>query len=142
MTGPFDSELAAVGCEVAVGCDVVALDEIATSLQRFGDRFLRRVYTADEVRECLGANRIERLAARFAAKEAVIKAFADPAAPMPLTDIAVLRAGDLPTLALTGLVAEHAHRHGWLQTSVSLSHTDCHAMATVAVLRRAVSQGS
>jgi holo-[acyl-carrier protein] synthase len=121
---------------VRVGCDVVALAEVERSLDRFGDRYLRRVFAASEIRDCVGVTRIERLAARFAAKEAVIKAFAAPDVAIALSDIAVISTAAAPTLRLTGDVARCAREHGWMQTSLSLSHTDCHAMATVAVLCR------
>ena len=127
------------GLSVRVGCDVVALAEIERSLDRFGERFLRRVFAESELRECVGVTRVESLAARFAAKEAVIKAFAAPDLAIALTDIAVSRTAAAPTLALTGDAASCAREQGWIQTSVSLSHTDCHAMATVAVLCRSQS---
>lgn len=119
---------------VRVGCDVVALSEIAESLGHFGERYLRRVFTQGEVDACAGENLIPRLAARFAAKEAVIKAFAEPDAHFVLTEIEVVRVGPLPTLRLTGSVARLAADRGWSQTSVSLSHTECHAAAVVAVI--------
>lgn len=55
-----------------VGIDVVGVAEISDSIAAFGDRFLRRVYTPAELADC--ARSPERLAAVFAAKEAVIKA--------------------------------------------------------------------
>lgn len=119
---------------VRIGCDVVALEEIEDSLARFGDRYLRRVFTDAEVSDCEGDNRLERLAARFAAKEAVIKAFAEPDAAFPLSEIEVVRSGALPTLRLTGATARRADGQGWIETSLSLSHAACHAMAAVVVL--------
>ena len=58
---------------LGIGVDFIEVERIAASLQRHGDVFLRRVFTAAEVTTCGG--RAERLAARFAAKEAVAKAF-------------------------------------------------------------------
>jgi hypothetical protein len=66
------------GHRVRVGCDVVAIEDVQDSLAAFGDRYLRKVFTASEINDCQGRNRVHRLAARFAAKEAVIKAFAEP----------------------------------------------------------------
>lgn len=57
---------------VSVGVDIVEIERIARTLARFGERFLRRVYTEAEIAYCRG--RPSRLAARFAAKEAVAKA--------------------------------------------------------------------
>ncbi len=122
------------GHRVRVGCDVVALEDVQHSLASFGDRYLRKVFTASEINDCQGHNRAHRLAARFAAKEAVIKAFAEPDMPFPLREIEVTRDGPLPVIRLTGTVAEQAQHQGWLTSSLSLSHADCHAMAVVLVV--------
>lgn len=119
---------------VRIGCDVVALSEIADSISQFGNRYLQRIFTPDELDECGGPTRVPRLAARFAAKEAAIKAFAEPASHFVLTEIEIVNIGPLPTLRLTGSVAGLAAEQGWRQTSVSLSHTDCHGAAVVAVI--------
>ncbi len=122
------------GRRVRVGCDVVGIEDIRDSLATFGDRYLRKVYTPGEVADCRGPNQAQKLAARFAAKEAVIKAFAEPDMPYSLREIEVTRDGPLPVLRLRGAVAEQAQRQGWRSTSVSLSHADCHAMAMVLVV--------
>ena len=60
---------------VGTGIDIAEVPRIRQSIARFGDRFLRRIYTAGEIRYCDSkANRVERYAARFAAKEAAMKA--------------------------------------------------------------------
>ena len=56
----------------SVGVDIIEIPRVAEALARWGDRFLRRVYTSREVAFCRG--RVPELAARFAAKEAVSKA--------------------------------------------------------------------
>jgi holo-[acyl-carrier protein] synthase len=122
------------GHRVRIGCDVMDVEDVQDSLAMFGDRYLRKVYTASEIDDCQGHNRAQRLAARFAAKEAVIKAFAEPDMPFPLTEIEVVRDGSLPRLRLSGTVAERAQHQGWLSSSLSLSHADCHAMAVVLVV--------
>jgi holo-[acyl-carrier protein] synthase len=122
------------GRRVRVGCDVLAVQDVQDSLAAFGDRYLRKVFTAGEIDDCLGRNRAHGLAARFAAKEAVIKAFAEPDLPFPLREIEVTRDGPLPQLRLSGSLAERAERQGWLSSSLSLSHADCHAMAVVVVV--------
>ena len=122
------------GQRVRAGCDVLAVQEVCNSLARFGDRYLRKVFTTGEIDDCQGLNRVHGLAARFAAKEAVIKAFAKPDMPFPLREIEVTRDGPLPRLRLSGSVAEQARRQGWLSSSLSLSHADCHAMAVVVVV--------
>lgn len=119
---------------VRVGCDVMAVDEVRESLSTFGDRYLRKVFTERELDDCQGPSRVERLAARFAAKEAVIKAFADPELSFPLQEIEIGRDGPLPVVRLSGALADRARDQGWLSTSVSLSHAECHAMAVVVVV--------
>ena len=122
------------GRRVRVGCDVVEVEDIQDSLAAFGDRYLRKVFTVGEISDCEGRNQVHRLAALFAAKEAVIKAFAEPDMPFPLNEIEVTRDGPLPLLRLSGAVAERAQHQGWLSSSLSLSHADCHAMAVVLVV--------
>ena len=119
---------------VRIGCDVVEVEDVQDSLAAFGDRYLRKVFTASEINDCQGRNQVHRLAARFAAKEAVIKAFAEPDVPFPLREIEVTREGPVPLLRLSGAVAERAQHQGWLSSSLSLSHADCHAMAVVLVV--------
>jgi holo-[acyl-carrier protein] synthase len=122
------------GHRVRVGCDVAAIDEVQDSLATFGERYLRKVFTASEISDCEGRNQAHRLAARFAAKEAVIKAFAEPDMPFPWREMEVTRDGPLPLLRLSGTLAERAKQQGWLSSSLSLSHADCHAMAVVVVV--------
>ena len=122
------------GHRVRVGCDVVAVEDVQDSLAAFGERYLRKVFTVTEIKDCEGHNRVHRLAARFAAKEAVIKAFAEPDVPYPLREIEVTLDGPLPLLRLSGAVAERAQHQRWLSSSLSLSHADCHAMAVVLVV--------
>jgi holo-[acyl-carrier protein] synthase len=122
------------GLRVRIGCDVVPFEDVQDSLAAFGDRYLRKVFTASEINDCQGRNRVHRLAARFAAKEAVIKAFSEPDMPFPWREIEVTRDGPLPLLRLSGALAERARHQGWLSSSLSLSHADCHAMAVVLVV--------
>src|ERR1700730_18239294 len=109
------------------------IEDVQDSLATCGDRYLRKVFTAGEINDCQGRDRVQRLAARFAAKEAVIKAFAEPDMPFPWREIEVTRHGPLPLLRLSGTLAERAQHQGWLSSSLSLSHADCHAMAVVLV---------
>ena len=129
MIEPFD---AVDGHRFRVGCDVVEVRQVVESVSRFGDRYLRKVFTEGEVADCGG--RPDRLSARFAAKEAVIKAFAAPDESFALPEIEVVRVGSLPALRLAGRAAAIADQQGWVQTSLSLSHAECHAMAVVMAL--------
>jgi holo-[acyl-carrier protein] synthase len=89
------------------------------------------VFTAGEVAYCAG--RVDRLAARFAAKEAVIKALADTDIPTPMQEIEVVMSDGTPRVELHGSMADRAAQAGWTTAQLSLSHTDCHAMAVVVV---------
>jgi holo-[acyl-carrier protein] synthase len=130
MTAPEHVE----GHHVRVGCDVIDVGDVEVSLTAFGDRYLRKVFTDSEIDDCRGRNQVQRLAARYAAKEAVIKAFAEPGLAFPWREMEVTRDGPLPRIRLSGSLAEQARRQGWLSTSLSLSHADCHAMAVLVVV--------
>ncbi|PXW35286.1 UNVERIFIED_CONTAM: holo-[acyl-carrier protein] synthase [Williamsia faeni] len=122
---------------VRIGCDVVSLADIDDSMDSFGDRFLHRVFTNREIQFCTvtGTVRRERLAARFAAKEAVVKALAIPDIATPPHEIEVINdATGRPHIVLHGSIAALARSQDWGPVQVSLSHTDCHSMAVVAVL--------
>lgn len=119
------------GHHVRAGCDVVSLAEIEYSMSTFGARFLAKIYTDDELAACVGPNRLSRLAARFAAKEAAIKAFSRPDAPFVPREIEVVTAKPLVTLRLSGSAAELAAAQHWQQISLSLTHAECHAAAVV-----------
>ncbi len=122
------------GRRVRLGCDVVEVEDVQNSLAAFGDRYLCKIFTPSEINDCRGRNQVHRLAARFAAKEAVIKAFAEPDMPFPWREIEVTKDGPLPLLRLSGALAERARHQGWLTSSLSLSHADCHAMAVLLVV--------
>lgn len=119
---------------LGIGVDFVEVDRIAASLQRHGDIFLRRVFTAAEVTTCGG--RAERLAARFAAKEAVAKAFGTGlGAAMTFQEIEVINeASGRPRVVLHGAAAATAADRGMLEIHLSLSHTASHAMACAVVI--------
>jgi holo-[acyl-carrier protein] synthase len=117
---------------IATGVDIVEIDRVADLLQRHGDRFRERVYTDREWDDSGG--RVESLAARFAAKEALIKAIGSR--DLPLREIEVVRpARSQPTLRLWGRAAEIARALGVCELSVSLSHGREHAVAVVVVVR-------
>ncbi|CAM2912106.1 holo-ACP synthase [Skermania piniformis] len=115
----------------AVGCDLVALTEVADALAAFGDRYLTRIFTDREIAACTGVDRVARLAARFAAKESVIKALQIVDDATPLREIEVVSDAPVPRLELHGTIRARAAERGYTEFGVSLSHTDCHAMAVV-----------
>jgi holo-[acyl-carrier protein] synthase len=119
---------------VGTGVDICEVPRIAQSIARFGDRFLERVFTAEEIRYCRSKkNSTERFAARFAAKEAAMKALGTGQRQGVIwRDIEVAHAlGGRPILRLSGIAAEIARKLGVNRTSLSLTHTESTAMATV-----------
>jgi holo-[acyl-carrier protein] synthase len=119
---------------VGTGVDIAEVDRIEAAVKRFGDRFLKRVFTPAEVSYCLGkTNAAERLAARFAAKEAGMKAIGTGLR-LGVTwhDVEVFRMpGQRPVLKFHGKAAEFAARLGCKRTHLSLSHTADQAIAHV-----------
>ena len=119
---------------VGTGVDISEVDRIAAAVKRFGDRFLQRVFTPAEIRYCLGKpNAAERLAARFAAKEAGMKAIGTGLRHgVTWQDVEVVRLpGQRPMLQFHGKAAEFAARLGCKRTHLSLSHTKDQAIAYV-----------
>jgi holo-[acyl-carrier protein] synthase len=119
---------------VGTGIDIAEVPRIAESIERFGERFLRRVFTDSEVRYCDSkANRVERYAARFAAKEAAMKALGTGwNHGVRWRDIEVVRRpGGRPTVQFHGKAAEFASHLGARNVALSLSHTPEHAIASV-----------
>lgn len=134
--------LQAQGAGVRVGIDTVSVAAIAESVASFGERFLARLFTPGELadaRAVQGEHALhERLAARFAAKEAVIKALDLPEAGIGWRDIELTRgANGRPALALHGRTARLAHALGVRGWAVSISHERDHACAVVAAVLNA-----
>lgn len=121
-----------------IGIDIVEVDRINQAVSRWGDRFLRRVYTPAEIDYCDG--RAQSLASRFAAKEAVSKALGTGWAPqeshaagwVDWTEIEVTRqnSGE-PGVLLHGKAHARAQELGIAGWRLSLSHTHEHAVAMV-----------
>lgn len=145
MTGTCNQNLIKVttrSTHVRLGLDLVQISRIADSTALFGDRFKNRLFTRDELDyvesgdggDGTGGQCAERLAARFAAKEATIKALNLGEDGIGWKDIEVrkLRGGGC-ALALHGAVAEIAREMGLAGTSLSLSHDGDYAGAVVAM---------
>ncbi|HZQ92022.1 MAG TPA: holo-ACP synthase [Terriglobales bacterium] len=119
---------------VGTGVDIVDVARVAAAMERFGERFAARVFTADEIRYCRSKqNATERFAARFAAKEAAMKALGTGwRHGVAWRDFEVRRQpGGRPTMRLAGKAAEFAARQGVKHISLSLTHTETQAMAFV-----------
>jgi holo-[acyl-carrier protein] synthase len=117
-----------------VGFDIVQISRIGESLERFGEAFTRRLFTDQEITDVTEAQELNRpsLAARFAAKEAVIKALGLSEAGVGWRDIEVLRHQDGHCeLRLHGQGASRACDMGLRQWHLSLSHEGDYAGAVV-----------
>lgn len=114
----------------AIGVDAVELHRVEKALERHGQRFLDRIYTPVEVAFCRG--RLPELAARFAAKEATMKALGTGARGLAWRDIEILpnRRGK-PMIFLHGKAAERSRAIGMQDMDVSLTHSREFAIAIV-----------
>ena len=113
-----------------VGVDIVEISRIAQTLERWGNRFLQRVYTVREQEYCRG--RVPQLASRFAAKEAVMKALGTGRRGLNWREIEVVRRpGGPPSVQLEGRASEVAKRMAVSQVALSLSHSSEYAIASV-----------
>ena len=119
---------------LGIGVDIVETARIDRSLERFGERFLRRVFTTGEIEYCQSMKYPARhFAARFAAKEAVSKAFGTGIGKaMGWRDIDVHREGTgRPFVVLEGGAKALGAERGVSAVWISLSHTEHHAVATI-----------
>lgn len=126
------------GVLIGLGCDVIEVERVRGVLARQGERFLARVFTADERAYCAGkAHPHKHLAARFAAKEAVSKCFTTGiGAELGWKSVSV-RSGPRaqPLIELDERGRELLRAAGGTHVLVSLSHTETLAMAVAALVR-------
>ena len=105
---------------LSTGVDIIEIDRIAGVLERFGERFLHRIFTAGELEYC--RRRPSKLASRFAAKEATMKALGTGVRGVGWKDIEVARApSGAPSILLHGRAKARAERLGVVEISVSMS---------------------
>ena len=119
---------------LGTGIDVTETARIEKALARHGDRFSRRIYTAQEIRYCEKfKNRAERYAARFAAKEAAFKALGTGwRGGIEWIDAEVAhQSSGKPELVLHGKASERAEQLGVTRVSLSISHGEQFAVAIV-----------
>lgn len=119
---------------VGTGIDAVEIDRIARSIERYGERFVRRIFTPAEISYCRRKkNSAESFAARFAAKEAGAKALGTGIQQgVTWTELEVRRApGQRPTLHFSGRALKRAQKLGVKHVSLSLTHTLALAFASV-----------
>ena len=122
---------------LGVGMDIVETKRIVDSIERFGDRFLHRVFLEGEVAY---SNSMKfphlHLAARFAAKEAISKAFGTGIGhEMGWRDLEIVREpGGAPRVVLHGKAEAHAKTRGVQAVHVSLSHTAEYGAASAVIV--------
>jgi holo-[acyl-carrier protein] synthase len=119
---------------VGSGVDLIEIERIAETIDRYGERFLQRVYLPEEIAYCRRKrNAAESFAARFAAKEAAAKALGTGIQTgVGWRDIEVVReASRRPSLVLRGRALAIARQLGATHAVVSLTHTTTQALAQV-----------
>ncbi len=125
--------------DLSVGIDVVHIERIRESLDAFAERFLRRLFTPREIAyaQSSPAQQLSRLAARFAAKEAALKALGIAQAGIDWRDLEVVRRTDGSCeLAIHGRARSVSEFNDSDDVALSLSHDGDYAVAIV-TLRRA-----
>lgn len=121
---------------LGTGVDIMEVPRMEASINRFGDHFLKRVFTDAEIAYCDSkTNRFERYAARFAAKEAALKAIGTGwRGGISWRDVEVQRQkGGRPVIAYSGKAGEVSARLGVKRAWLSISHTKEYAIAQVIV---------
>lgn len=123
--------------ELKVGMDLVQISRIGVSVQKFGNRFMQRIFTPLELEYAMSSPPLmmERLAARFAAKEAALKALSLADQGVAWQDMEVVRRADGQcALHLHGKAADLTQAAGVVKTALSLTHDGDYAAAIVAAL--------
>lgn len=120
--------------EIRIGADLIQTNVVRDSIDRFGSRYLERIYTPAEIEYCQRseAEKCRRFAARFAAKEATLKVLRPDQHWLDWRCIEVLKMpGGWCEISLHGPAALLAETVGVSALSVSISHEDSYALATV-----------
>ena len=119
---------AATDTMIRCGVDLIECERIAAGIERSGERFLNRFFTPGERQDC--GDKPYRLAARFAAKEAVAKALGSGIGDIRWVDVEVRTTVERrPRLTLYGRAKELAEEMGLTDWDISLSHSDSLAIA-------------
>ena len=112
------------------GIDIIEIERIQRAHERWGQRFLNRIYTESEREYCRG--RAQNLAVRFAAKEAAMKALGTGLKGVGWKDIEVVRApSGAPSIRLHGRALARAEVLGVTELALSLTHSKEYAVASV-----------
>ena len=127
------------GILLGLGCDLIEVERIRGVIERHGERFLQRIFTAEERDYCFSVKYPHKhLAARWAAKEAVSKAFTTGVGPyLDWTSVSVYHGERQQPLVRLDAKGEALLRQvGATQVCLSLSHIDAYAMAVAALVRQ------
>jgi len=117
---------------LTTGIDIIEISRVRGVLERYGQRFLDRIFTPAEIAYC--RERAPNLAARFAAKEATMKALGTGVRGVGWKDIEVVRQeSGAPSIELHGRAKQRAQRLGVQEVAISLSHSRDYAVASVVV---------
>lgn len=119
---------------VGLGVDIAEVGRVKAAIERYGETFLRRLYTSAEREYCERfKNKYERYAGRFAAKEAAMKALGTGwSRGVRWVDVEVVREkGGRPTIRLAGEAGNVAERMGVKNIALSITHTAEQAFAQV-----------
>jgi holo-[acyl-carrier protein] synthase len=118
---------------IGIGLDATDIPRVADTYARYGDRFLRRVFTDGEIAYCTRRrNPVPHLAGRFAAKEAAMKALGTGHARGVLwKDVEVVRVGGPPQLRLHGGAARRAAEMRVENSLLTITHSETLALAQV-----------
>lgn len=121
---------------IGLGVDITEIDRIAATLERYGERFMQRVFTDGEIAYCTRRrNAAIHFAGRFASKEAAMKALGTGHTQQVLwRDIEVVREGGPPRLLFHGGAARRFAKLGATSSLVTITHTDAIAFAQVLLL--------
>jgi holo-[acyl-carrier protein] synthase len=126
-------ELAEDEMKIVTGVDLIEIARVEEVIARHGKHYLERIYTPAEIEQC--GKRVESLAGRFAAKEAVAKALGCGIGDVTWKEIEIL--GDeqnAPMLTLSGAAEKRASELGLTNWSVSISHSQSHSVAFVVAI--------
>ena len=123
---------------IGLGLDATDIPRIADTIARYGERFLRRVFTDGEVAYCMRRRTPAiHFAGRFAAKEATMKALGTGHSQGVLwRDVEVVRRGGPPQLRLHGGAARHFDSMGGASSLLTITQSDALALAQVLILGR------
>ncbi len=114
-----------------VGIDIIEIARVKETLARWGEKFLRRVFTEDEIK--LYARKPQSLAARFAGKEAVMKLLGTGRRGVSWRDIEIVsHPGGRPLINLYGRAQNKANELGVKDIAVSISHSKEYAIVSAA----------